>query len=58
MLILYEREVTDMGYNNYNNYSNNNYNNHNNRNNNFNRKSSYQKAEPPTLYETQQQELC
>lgn len=24
MLILYEREVTDMGYNNYNNYSNNN----------------------------------
>lgn len=43
MLILYEREVTDMGYN---NYSNNNYNNHNNRNNNFNRKSSYQKAEP------------
>ncbi len=35
-----------MGYNNYNNYSNNNYNNHNNRNNNFNRKSSYQKAEP------------
>jgi len=46
MLILYEREVTDMGYNNYNNYSNNNYNNRNNRNNNSNRKSSYQKAEP------------
>lgn len=46
MLILYEREVTDMGYNNYNNYSNNNYNNHNNRNNNSNRKSSYQKTEP------------
>lgn len=46
MLILYEREVTDMGYNNYNNYSNNNYNNRNNRNNNSNRKSSYQKVEP------------
>ena len=47
MLILYEREVTDMGYNNYNNnnYNNNSYN-HNNRNNNSNRKSSYQKAEP------------
>lgn len=47
MLILYEREVTDMGYNNYNNnnYNNNSYN-HNNRSNNSNRKSSYQKAEP------------